>query len=1227
MRTILPGPGLRAAFACALFALAAACGSGEEASYVLRPAEGAVAEVPRWTVEHQGLVIGRMALDDAGTSGWALATDGRAFRLSAGRWSLDERLGALASGGVRSLHLSRDGRTGWAFTPRGVLRYAAGRWVVADTSVRAQTAWVSPDGARGWAFTPGANYELTGGRWIWRSAGAFPSSLAAPSLVAMNDEGTAGWVYGSLPGTIVRYAEGRWTVFTDTVVPVLLHASPGGIVAMDFEGQMWRDSAGGWVLLDRARAGTAADVWLAPGGAWGWMADYRGVFRWERGRALVPVLPVRRGASRIWMSSDGSRGVVFGSGGIVGRFADGRWRAENPLHGFEGRFGGANFNVVWMDAEGSRGWAVGSEGLVARYEDGEWRRDTVPAALRGRHFTRLAMNREGTAGWVASSDGEVFRIEDGRWSAVRPPEGGLPIRCLATTGGGETAYVAVGRGSADLDGDVWRVSGDGWTPLAEGSSTAPRVFDCVWVDRRSGELLLRTSGRVSRYRAEGSRLTPVAAGDTTFYWSLDFGEDGAAGSGITRDRRILRWDTGSGDTVSTPPLPEGGGRIAGAPLWVDARGRRAVLLEGPLARHLLNGRWVADSLPAFRGNWGGLWVHPSGRHGWAVGDRGTVLRMGTAPLPAAELAVPRGSSLEEFSGDLVLRVAAGRDSLHLRGIDVTGCSDPALALSAPAHYAVERDAPGRLRLRFAGALREQVLSRYAGSRCTLRFHLAFGGTTDPPVVVPLEHAFHVRGRPAWQIAAAGVAGLLLLNLLLVLAATRSRWLRGVILSPAGAGLVGLVVGKYLVIEPLVRHVRPIRLAMFRDYRRGLRLSPAVERWTEREYIPPGVAVAEDAPGTAQEGEPWAAVFERICTAPRGRVWLVEGPSGLGKTALLERWTALALERGRTPLLLRLASRRPAPGEAATVLAQHGGLRLGEDAVLALLEAGGFVLLLDGLNEDRDPEATRDFVRRTSGRNTVVVSSQSDPGWGGDLHVERVRLSRFGRAQLLRLLSPEWVDRLLGAAHLREAAGLPQTAQLAAAFIRRHGRLPAAQVELYESLRGALPPGSERANLDATAWALFRENAILLPEDETRLSAPFLAAAVEAGVLTVSVVDGRRRHRFVHERVHRFFTACHLAPQDPRPLAEWHAELRAGLPRAHWREVLEPWSEMLAREVHAGTLPAGRYEDFLRGVAAFDAALFRVLYRQTDRFAAAGLVSLTPRFVADAARVLAGEPGP
>jgi hypothetical protein len=275
-------------------------------------------------------------------------------------------------------------------------------------------------------------------------------------------------------------------------------------------------------------------------------------------------------------------------------------------------------------------------------------------------------------------------------------------------------------------------------------------------------------------------------------------------------------------------------------------------------------------------------------------------------------------------------------------------------------------------------------------------------------------------------------------------------------------------------------------------------------------------------------------------------------------------------------------------------------------------------LLDGLNEDRTPETTKEFVRRVVKRNLVVVSSQFDPNWDRSLEVSRIDLKPFGPEQLLKLIPEIWVNRILSAEYLADLAKLPHTAQLLANYIEENHRLPPLRLDIYRNLRKNFEGDTQVMNLEAVAWRLFRENVKVFQDDET-VPKSFCDLAVEAGILTRAAVD----YQFRHELIHRFFVACYLQRQDREPLETWHKKVHRGLGRAYWFDAAELLGELYAERAPQDPAAKDYYYGFLRETANFSPQIFAErLYPQVIRLYQAGALKKDSQFIEWAANTMA-----
>jgi hypothetical protein len=122
---------------------------------------------------------------------------------------------------------------------------------------------------------------------------------------------------------------------------------------------------------------------------------------------------------------------------------------------------------------------------------------------------------------------------------------------------------------------------------------------------------------------------------------------------------------------------------------------------------------------------------------------------------------------------------------------------------------------------------------------------------------------------------------------------------------------------------------------------------------------------------------------------QGRYLLVLGRSGTGKSVLLSRFHRLEAARFRTgkttnlPVLLNalthLGNKSSLTGAIRDALCRDGKVELPDEALDFLIRKGGFLILIDGLNEmpgSGAADALNPFLNRDAS-NTVLMASQTD----------------------------------------------------------------------------------------------------------------------------------------------------------------------------------------------------------------------------------------------------------
>ena len=451
-------------------------------------------------------------------------------------------------------------------------------------------------------------------------------------------------------------------------------------------------------------------------------------------------------------------------------------------------------------------------------------------------------------------------------------------------------------------------------------------------------------------------------------------------------------------------------------------------------------------------------------------------------------------------------------------------------------------------------------------------------------------------------------GVLAANLLLFVLAVYLQPVRRWMLWAIGLDIKGVKVGMVLFFPGLLVLLRPIRLALFRDYRRQLKTLVQ----SPEPYIPVSLKLpAEGNPGESTEFS-WQEALAEIVRRPKPRLWLLVGDSGLGKSRLLEEWAALALSQGQTPILLRLGELDDSPEKLARQqMATVGAIRVKPEMAFELLYSGGLLLFLDGLNETPRWNAVRDFVGELAHRNVVVLTSQENPGWR-DIAIYEPELLQFGETQFRRLLGDAWAEKLLASGRAEEYR-LPVDARLLADFLQDHDALPAYALDIYERLaKEETPFTAEKIfHLEEAAWNCARGNRKELEfEAVERLGSPFLNEARSRGIFTRRKESEKAplKHIFVHDRIRSYFCARYI-DRRLQELATVAEETRPTVETARWVDPLDMVGEIRGRRAVEDPAAAGAYLEFLKEVAAegWGGAVRKRLYEDYDALCHRGVI--------------------
>jgi hypothetical protein len=648
---------------------------------------------------------------------------------------------------------------------------------------------------------------------------------------------------------------------------------------------------------------------------------------------------------------------------------------------------GSDLNDLWMNVDGTEGWAVGSAGKILHYTDGRWHADTVPAVAPVL-WTSIAFTENADMGLAVGNHGWVARYAGGhRWTTGQEGAANDSLTSIWLDDSGSEAF-AVGKAGAVLHWKEGR-----WSRLSlPGISTATMLDDVVGNDE---QIWVRAQARVSVFsRAELRWVRNIGNFDASDLWTQPPSQQiwiagvSLPGGGHPRDTSytIRRYDSGN-DSIKLKHL---------LPLtsWIG-NDDKCALVAGPDEKSGtplgFSGYLAAGGTYLFRNpasiHFSAVWVNPSCSYGWAVGPDGFVGRLRRQPLTLNEIREELGSPADLTARYvLVLDSGVPRPDLdRMRMLLLQG--EETIALRPKKHFDVDTLNAYQFRLQMNAGARTET-TRIEGQEVKLRLELPYA-LSDPryPVLYERSGSFVFAKKPLWvrYPYLSGVLVLILVVLGVLAAAARWAPVRRFIFSSTAKDVLEGSRGAYVakVLKGSIMFVPPFRRWLFSRYREQLRYK--LQQATAGP--PPEVEIVQchtwNLP-TAGGGPSatWRTSFEAALKHPKGVLW-VEDPSPPSGDNLLRGWATLALEHGKIPVLINLTRTSPIYEQIRVEWD-----RLGEipEGMPDLWTAGGFVFLLLGSGELKDPAATEQFTYKEGARNLVVVCRSSTPSGDYDCHV-------------------------------------------------------------------------------------------------------------------------------------------------------------------------------------------------------------------------------------------------
>lgn len=1193
------------------------------------------------------------------TEGWAIGAQGYIKHYYKGKWFFNDSLRITSN--LNCLWFNDDGSEGWvAGEYSTILHYKNSNWQIVRQDIidsNLNRIAMTADGNEGWMIGSGSRLlHYQKGKWDNYSSGL----SAMFTDVALSSDGKEGWLTASAGGSLFHLQNNVWERVDLSVsrkslsrICMNFHSDEGWAVGKDgiilhYKNKVWLSESEG-LTTNYLR-----NVSISKDGSEGWaigenatILHYKqNIWKKEEDKTIN-----NHTLDDLGISEDGKEAWVIGGNATILHFKNNVWKKEGkeepncPLMG------------LWVNHAANSCWAVGNYGVIYHYTAGNLNLESPSITFHSLNNVRI--NKEGTEGWAIGDRGEIIHFKNGNWT----PEEKITNNSLYSiwTNSNCTEAFVVGDSGTILHYNygIWKQEGAGLTT---------EKLDFVWLDSSGIAGMVCGYFRTYLEYRDGKWSNPHAALPNYFDPSSLFvqrqgnnPELWAAGNYHGIFHFIDgKWRQEAGD-ITTNQINK---------IWINGEGTEgwAVGKYGTILRYT-DGNWHLYDEDVTDKNINNLSFNTDGSEGWAFlaenylsEKRHTLLHYGNHRWTTYSLA--KNDILQDMSfsknnvlygvgflGMLVRLQAKEKDTVTISNRSIEQLSSleglcnvhfshriklvqsvylnglENVSMEESKHYTLSLDSSHKmLSIKFANT--KDILAKFAHENFKLGIKLIFDEPYTPETIsMETSQFFQIKGPSNMQYIVLTVIGIMLLNFILLILAIENRRIRWLIMHPLGSQLVGVVLGKYLVTEPLIRLIPAIRLGIFKQYRTELRKASFMNTWVlERKYIAP--LISADGINFLNNGEDWwLQTIRFILKSQKNIVWTVIGRSGLGKTALLEKWTAAALQNKATPILIRLGTEKSAISICHTVVQQFGEIFIKEDDLLDILKWGGFIILLDSFNEDTTPEITIKFIRLIVKHNIVIISGQDKPPALKELNTKDIHLHPFGIDQLSTLIDRNWAEKACNTLYLSEIIKLPQTAQLLAAYIKKHQKLPSFSLDVYSDLANI--KGYEENEIVGPAslksWELFTKQEITFDADNI-MPLYLCELCIESGILTKSA----NKFRFRHERIHRYYVAEYLFTGDQFDILTAHSKLLKGQNKMYWADVVEFLGEMYILKITKAEAKYKKntqqeYYDFALQLSLFSSNIYKTrIYPQLVYYFETGILMQDGDFLLLASQKMVGS---
>jgi photosystem II stability/assembly factor-like uncharacterized protein len=1096
--------------------------------------------VPYRSVLNKNKIFLSLWLSKDGRRGFAVGEKGLIAKLTNNTWQEDRSLGFQIKNNLENIDFSDDLSVGYITGENGlILKYVNGNWTryPVDSLTKKQNLThlsLSSDGRHGFIMDSNNSLQmfLINDRWIIDKKFKQTTADYLESF-SFNDDYTEGWAAGTHGGVYHYSTVGQWEkkFQSYTMRKILMNRSLTEGWGVGLQGQVIHYSAGRWTTDDGPTHENLYDLWMNDNFNKGWCTGNEGI---------ISTYTPRLGWTLLTDSNK-----IISSQVILDQ---------------------------WLNDKFSDGWAVGSNGRIYHFNGKSWKYDTISSKVCDNWLFKIAMNKEGTEGWAIGGYGRILHYKDGKWNndTIHYEDIDVGLRAIRMNTDFKQGFIVGESGillKLGLD-QIWHVT---QKPI-EGSIDFTDIWlsqdmQFGWITGSNGMLYNLINGQIVE-NEQASNLTNsdllVIKMDADGRKGFIFGDNGTI---LSYNERWEQFKTSGMITNEmlnaawiSPDFKSG---------WIVGESGTTLMYKNQTFQKVNTDSIVRSGL-------NGVCLDASQKIGYTVGEGETILRLDATAIKEPIITYEKNEQLAKLKG--IFRINFSAPLNNLPKVDLLDSKGRNRITDDMYTVSFDHLDSSKVLLKFKYPA--DILQDFSNELCTIMIDCSYRNQILNQPATYESTTFYTVGPPFWYKTLLAFIGIIIFNTVLILLAIPYRFFRRIMLHPVGSALAGLVVGKYLFTDFLIRFVVPVKLALFRGYRKKILEAPFITELEGMRYIPQKIVVANG------EEVDYIIALQKILSNPKGQLWVLVGRSGLGKTLLTKHWTKVSIGLRQTPILIRLGSELTAEEETKGMFEQLGDIDLKEDGAMDLIKSGGFLIILDGYNEDSLRARTKEFVRSACISNTVIMTSQTDPIWEDKLIVKNYIILRpFKREQLEAIIPKKWIDTIYSKPYLKDFAELPQTATLLSIFIKGTNKLPAFKIDVYNYLIRDLINESQTVQLEKKTWELFINFSVIIINQDS-FTDEYIQKAILSGVLTRQ----GENFTFTHELVMKYFLARYMFKRDKSDFINLHREFLENIEKSYWSDAIELLGELYAN--FGKPDPETRYFQFLRDALCFSITIFQ-----------------------------------